>query len=86
MIETQRALGLMEGIAAGNLLGIVMESWSMPGIAERYPDGVREICARQGYPDDDDLAQPIIIAEAATQGPLDIEDLGRRFWIWGEEN
>ena len=81
-----RTRGLMVGIAAGNLLGIVQEDWSRRRVAEAYPDGVREIAATTGYPDDDDLAQAIVIAEAAEQGQLDPDDLGRRFWEWAETN
>ena len=83
---TARARGLMVGIAAGNLLGIVQEGWSRRRIAGSFPDGVREIAADSGYPDDDDLAQAIIIAEAAERSPLDPADLGRRFWEWAETN
>ena len=83
---TDRARGLMLGIAAGNLFGIGHEGRSRRRIAETYPDGVREITAATGYPDDDDLAQAIIIAEAAESGPLDPDDLGRRFWEWAETN
>ena len=54
-----RAYGLMVGIAAGNLLGIVQEVWPRRRIAEVFPDGVRDMAARPGYPDDDDLAQAI---------------------------
>ena len=82
----ERARGLMVGIAAGNLLGIVQEGWSKQRIAEQFPEGVREIAAVTGYPDDDDLAQAIIIAEAAERGPLEPDDLGRRFWDWAETN
>ena len=74
---TERARGLMVGIAAGNLLGIVQEGWSKQSIAESYPSGVREIAAAGGYPDDDDLAQAIVVAEAAEQGPLDADDRPR---------
>ncbi len=81
-----RARGLMVGIAAGNLLGIVQEGWPQRRIAETYPDGVREIVVEPGYPDDDDLAQAIVIAEAAAEGRLDPHDLGRRFWKWAEVN
>ena len=83
---TERARGLMVGIATGNLLGIVQEGWSRRRVAEAFPDGVREIAADIGYPDDDDLAQAIVIAEAAEQGPLDPGDLGRRLWEWAETN
>ena len=86
MDATARARGLMVGIAAGNLLGIVQEGWSKERITETFPHGVREIAAVAGYPDDDDLAQAIIIAEAAEQGPLDPDHLGRRLWEWGETN
>ncbi len=82
----ERARGLMVGIAAGNLLGIVQEGWSRGQVAEAFPDGVREIAADAGYPDDDDLAQAIMIAEAALRGALDPDDLGRRFWAWAETN
>ncbi len=82
-----RARGLMAGLAVGNLFGITTEGWSRQAIAEAFPRGVEEIVARSGYPDDDDLAQAIIITEAALQGDgLDIDDLGRRFWYWGETN
>lgn len=81
-----RARGLMVGIAAGNLLGVPVEGRSKAQVRERFPDGARDIAARPGYPDDDDLAQSLIIAEAAEEGPLDVEDLGHRFWEWGEIN
>ena len=42
--------------------------------------------AQPGYPDDDDLAQALIVAEAAERGPLDPDDMGRRFWDWAETN
>ena len=84
-----RTRGLMVGIAAGNLLGIVQEGWSRRRVAEAYPDGVREIAATTGYPATRTtmtLAQAIVIAEAAEQGQLDPDDLGRRFWEWAETN
>lgn len=82
-----RARGLMVGLAVGNLLGIKTEGWSRLSIARAFSRGVEDIAAQPGYPDDDDLAQAIIIAEAATAGDgLDIDDLGRRFWHWAEVN
>ncbi|MCY4582664.1 MAG: ADP-ribosylglycohydrolase family protein [Chloroflexi bacterium] len=75
-----RARGLMLGTAAGNLLGITIEGRMKADVRGLFPDGVRDITARPGYPDDDDLAQSIIIAEAAEEGPLNVEDLGHRFW------
>ncbi|MDE2802887.1 MAG: ADP-ribosylglycohydrolase family protein, partial [Chloroflexota bacterium] len=85
-VSDDRDRGLMEGIAVGNLLGIAMEGMPKDEVRRRYPNGVTEIEARVGYPDDDDLAQAIIIAEASAAGPLDVDDLGARFWAWGEEN
>ena len=84
----ERAQGMMVGIAVGNLLGIPFEGWSTARrLREQYPEGVREIEARPGYPDDDDLAQAIILAEASAESDaLDPEDLMRRFWAWGELN
>ena len=82
-----RARGLMVGLAVGNLLGISTEGRSRSSIARAFPGGMQDIVAQPGYPDDDDLAQAIIIAEAATDGDgLDIDDLGRRFWHWAEVN
>jgi len=81
-----RARGLMEGIAVGNQLGIAQEGWPQDLIAECYPEGIIDIHARFGYPDDDDLAQAIIVAEAALEGTLDVDDLMGRFWKWGEVN
>ena len=84
--NTGRARGLMDGIAVGNLLGSMVEGWPAALIAVSRPDGVREIEPSAGYPDDDDLALSIAIALAALAGPLDVEDLGLRFWEWAETN
>ena len=86
MVDKDRVRGIMTGIAVGNLLGISMEGWRRVDILRDHPDGVREIEARSGYPDDDDLAQAIVIAEAANDGPLNVQDLGHRFWVWAEVN
>ena len=83
----ERARGMMVGIGVGNLLGIPWEGRSRESIARRSPGGVREITAVEGRPDDDDLAQAILLAEACIESDrLDIADLARRFWIWGESN
>ena len=82
-----RCRGLMVGLAAGNLLGILCEGWPREEIRLRWPDGVRDIEAKPGYPDDDDLAQAVILVEECRGGDeLDAADLARRFWVWGEEN
>ena len=82
-----RSRGLMVGLAVGNLLGILCEGWKREEIRLGWPDGVRDIEVRAGCPDDDDLAQAVILA-AACHGAeaLDVDDLARRFWVWGEEN
>ena len=82
-----RCRGLMVGLAVGNLLGIPCAGWPREEIRLAWPDGVRDIEAKAGYPDDDDLAQAVILA-AACHGSevLDADDLARQFWVWGEEN
>ena len=84
----ERAQGMMVGIGAGNLLGIRFEGWSTAEeLRETHPDGVREIEAEPGYPDDDDLAQAILLAEACAEfDALDPHDLMRRLWHWAEIN
>ncbi|MDE2924611.1 MAG: ADP-ribosylglycohydrolase family protein [Acidobacteriota bacterium] len=65
------------------------EGWPRHAVEASYPNGVREIEPEPGEPDDDDLAQAIILAEAAIEagsGDLDVEEVGRRFWLWAEEN
>lgn len=83
----ERARGLMVGIGVGNLLGIPWEGRSAAFIRDGNPHGVRDITARTGHPDDDDLAQAILLADACIEtDALDIDDLARRFWAWGELN
>ena len=81
-----RARGLITGAAAGNLLGSVTEGWTSEHIARRFPRGVGDIVAGEAGPDDGEVAQMIVVAEAAAEGQLDPEDLGRRFWEWAETN
>ena len=88
MIE-DRCRGLMVGLGVGNLLGIPQEGWPRNMVEASYPNGIREIELEPGEPDDDDLAQAIILAEAsidARASVLDVEEIGRRFWGWTEEN
>lgn len=82
----ERARGLMTGAAAGNLVGSVTEGWTRERIARRFPGGVGDIVAGEAGPDDGEIAQMIVVAEAAAEGPLDPDDLGRRFWEWAETN
>ena len=84
-----RCRGLMVGLGVGNVLGVPQESWPRYAVEASYPNGIREIELGPGEPDDDDLAQAIILAEAAIDAgpdPLDVEEIGRRFWGWAEEN
>ncbi|MXW00172.1 MAG: hypothetical protein F4X59_00665 [Holophagales bacterium] len=84
-----RCRGLMVGLGVGNALGVPQEGWPRHTVAASYPNGIREIELEPGEPDDDDLAQAIILAEAAIEagaGDLDTDEIGRRFWVWAEEN
>lgn len=86
-LTRDRCRGCLVGLAAGNMLGVPVEGWPQAAIRGRYPDGVRDIEVRPEQPDDDDLAQAIILAAASLEADaLDAEDLGRRFWEWAEEN
>ena len=80
------AAGLMTGIAVGNLLGLPCEGWRREEIAGEHPNGLSDILAVDDLPDDDDVAQSILIAEAAAAGPLNVDDLGRRLGEWEETN
>ena len=81
----ERARGMMVGIAVGNLFGLHWEGrWQELREEQARRGPVREIYAREGFPDDDDLAQAILLAEACLEsGHLDMADLAQRFWIWG---
>lgn len=84
-----RCRGLMVGLGVGNVLGVPQEGWPRHAVGASYPNGIREIELEPGESDDDDLAQAIILAEAAIEaraGDLDIDAIGRRFWVWAEEN
>lgn len=86
----ERGRGMMVGIGVGNLLGIPYEGsrWDADSIHDEFGnEGIREIEARPGYPDDDDLAQAIVLAEACAESEsLDLDDFVHRLWIWGEIN
>ena len=57
----RRARCLMAGGAPGKLLGIMQEGSSRRPNPELHPNGAPEIAAATGYPDDEDLAQTIIL-------------------------
>ena len=84
---SDRARGVMLGLAVGNLLGLPMEGWPYREIARWYPDGVRDIDAGEVYmPMDDDLAQAVDLGEALLEGGEYVEDFGRRLVAWRHEN
>ena len=62
-----RCRGLMVGLGVGNVLGVPQEGWPRRAVEAAYPNGIREIELEPGEPDDDDLAQAIILAEAAIE-------------------
>ena len=79
----------MVGLGVGNVLGVPQEGWPRDAVEASYPNGIRDIELEPGEPDDDDLAQAVILAEAAIEAgstDLDVEEIGRRFWRWAEEN
>ena len=82
-----RARGVILGLAAGNLLGLPVESESRNAIARRYPDGVTEIDPlEKSRPMDDDLAQAVELGEALLGGGDYIADFAQRLVRWRREN
>ena len=86
-----RALGMILGLAAGNLLGLPVEGWSRSEIAAQYPQGVTEVDPKERtLPMDDDLAQAAELGEALLHRGDHVQDLrtlphvppqeGRRLW------
>jgi ADP-ribosyl-[dinitrogen reductase] hydrolase len=80
--------GAMLGLAVGNLLGVPAEFRKKGELEHLHPEGLREINERlRTEPWDDDLAQAILIAEAAGEGAdLHLDDLAKRLVRWHEEN
>jgi ADP-ribosyl-[dinitrogen reductase] hydrolase len=83
-----RYRGTLLGLAAGNSLGLPVESWSGAEIRRRYPRGIREIDPLElKLPWDDDLAQAVILAEAILEhDTLRNDDLATRLTAWFESN
>ena len=78
-----RALGVMLGVAVGNLLGLPVEGWSDQRIKERYQNGVREIRSSElSKPMDDDPAQSVELAEALLEGGDLVERFTARLVAW----
>ena len=84
---SNRARGAMLGLAAGNLLGLPVESQWHHEIARWHPDGITGIDPREAHrPMDDDLAQAVDLAEALTNGGDYINDFAQRLITWADEN
>ncbi|MXX31816.1 MAG: hypothetical protein F4Z51_06180 [Chloroflexi bacterium] len=86
-IDTDRASGVLLGLAAGNLLGLPVEGVGRDTIRSRYPQGIREIDPREvRRPMDDDLAQAVDLAEALTHDPDPVTGFANRLVKWRNEN
>ncbi len=82
-----RARGAMMGIAAGNLLGLPVESWSHHRIAARYPNGVQDIDPREvSRRVDDDPAQAVELAEALLDPGDTVVQFANRVIAWRSSN
>ena len=66
---SDRARGVMLGLAVGNLLGLPMEGCWYGDIDLEYPNGVLDIDPYEAHsPMDDDLAQAVDLGEAPLGG------------------
>ena len=84
---SDRARGVMLGLAVGNLLGIPVEGWGYGEINRRYPDGVRDIDSYEAHSlMDDDLAQAVELSEALLKGGDYVGEFGERLVDWAREN
>ena len=83
-----RALGLMRGLAVGNVLGLGVELLSIGEIARRYPDGVTTVDPHEAVlPPDDDLAQACAVARAILdEGDSPVRALAEGLLRWKREN
>ena len=84
---SDRARGVMLGLAAGNLLGLDVEGASYQQIAAWHPDGVTEIDPDEAHrPMDDDLAQAVDLGEALVSGDDFVSDFVGRLIDWSRVN
>ena len=84
---TDRARGVLLGLAAGNLLGLPVEGDGHEWIAESYPDGLTEIDPLEANrPMDDDLAQAVDLGEALLAGGDYARVFADRLAVWAREN
>lgn len=85
--RSDRARGVLLGLAVGNLLGLPVEGDRHDRIAESYPDGLTEIDTREATrPMDDDLAQAVDLGEALLAGGDYARDFADRLVVWAREN
>ena len=82
-----RARGLMVGAGLGNVLGIPYEGVRDTSAESLLRNAVRIIdeCRFENPCDDDDLAQTVLVAESALEGP-EMRALPERLWAWSERN
>ena len=84
---SDRARGVMLGLAVGNLLGLPMEGDSYRSIERRYPQGILDIDPVEAHrPMDDDLAQAVDLGEALLDGGLYVNEFAERLVVWAREN
>ena len=84
---SDRAQGVMVGVAVGNLLGLPIEGRSWTQIQERFPNGVTEISGGEMLkPLDDDPAQSVELAEALLEGGDPVERFAARLVAWSVLN
>jgi ADP-ribosyl-[dinitrogen reductase] hydrolase len=90
-VDGNRAQGVLLGLACGDALGASVEFLPRAAIAERYPDGLRDFTT--GGPwnvaigeTTDDTRMALDLARSLDRpGPVDLDDLARRFVAWVEE-
>ncbi len=86
-IDPEQALGVLLGLAVGNLLGLPVEGANKASIRAAYPDGIRDIDSRElNRPMDDDLAQAVDLAEALVNDADPFEGFANRLVKWRSEN
>ena len=89
---TDRARGVIVGLACGDALGAPVEFEARESIAARYPMGLRDFTSggwMEVQPGEltDDSRMMIDLAETLVRpGPVDLDHLGRRFVTWMEED
>ena len=84
---SDRARGVMLGLAVGNLLGLPMEGDSYRSIERRHPQGILDIDPLEAHrPMDDDLAQAVELGESLVDGGPYVNKFAERLVVWAREN